>query len=185
MAAIYSTEPVRPFWDRTTVFYACCGLVCYLLSLALDSVGSLVFLGLASAVRLAPLLLLARRRSWLLALLTPYPYAFVTAAYDARLDWLPEEWAYFMSGPTSFIVFNGGWMLASLLWTSALLSKAVPREVDSQLRSLATIVFLLTAVGMGLMLPRTAALVMHYVAEPVALTGYAALAGWGLRDDTL
>ncbi len=182
MAILFADNPVERFWDRTTVLYAAVGFGCYLASLALDSVSSLMVLAVAGILRLAPLTLLGApsRVAWLV----PYPYAFVTAAYDTRLDWLPLDWAYYMSGPTSFLVFNGGWMLASIPLTCALIARAVPGEVDSILRRLASMLFLLTSVGIMLMVPKWSALVLHYVAEPAALVGYATVIGRGLRTPT-
>lgn len=177
-------NPPEPFWTRATILYAAIGLISYAVSRYLSTIDSTPLLIVAGIARLSPLLLLTpdRKRAWPLALAAPYPFELVFGAYSERARWLPEDLALEASNPTAFLIFTSGLLLASLPLTAWLISRSVREPVTAQLRFLNRLLFGLTAFAAILSIPQISIFVMKEIAQPVALAGYAAVLGYGMRN---
>lgn len=160
--------------------FAAAGLLCYLLSLALFSYAEMPLLLIGSIMRLSPLILFRDERPrWPIVIATPYPSALILSAYDRRQSWLPEAFAAYTSTTTSLLVVTSGALLLSVVLTGLLIEKAALRGVTDYLRTLSILLFVITAVAVSLPTTQMGVQVMQYVAESVALAGYAAILGWG------
>ena len=176
----------EPFWNRRTILFAAAGFSCWLRTIWLgNGIGFVPLVFSASVVRLAPVLLIAReRRSWPAIFAMPYPFALAFLLYSERNRWLPENLALQISNPTAFLIGMSAVLFASILWTGWLIGKAVTRPVDHELRTLAGLLFGLTAVAVVLSVPHLSVFLMRYIAQPIALAGYAAVLGRGLPPPT-
>ena len=176
-------NPPQPFWDRGTVLFAAAGLACYALSRWLFTFDSPAVLLLISVLRLSPLMLIAgSRRAWPVMFATAYPFDLVFTVYSERARWLTEDLAMDISSPTAFLILIGGAMLISIPFSSWLISRAAGTPVLEQLRYLSGLLFGITALAVIVPLPQWSMFLMHNIAEPVALAGFAAVLGYGTRD---
>jgi hypothetical protein len=173
----------EPFWTRATILYAAIGLISYVVSRYLFTIDSTPLLVIVGIARLSPLLLVTpdRKHAWPVALAAPYPFELVFAAYSERARWLPEDLALEASNPTAFLIFTSGLLLASLPLTGWLISRSVREPVTAQLRTLNRLLFGVTALAAILSIPQISVFVMKEIAQPVALAGYAAVVGYGIR----
>lgn len=178
-------NPPRPFWNRRTALFACAGLLCYLVSLWVFPIASLPVLAVLSLVRFAPMLAIIRKRAaWPVAFATPYPFALIFSAYSERRLWLPESLAMQLSNPTAFLLFVSAFLLASIPLTNWMIAKSIGVPIGAYLRSLARLLFGLTAFAAIVSVPQWSVLILQYVTEPVALAGYSALLGADSVDAT-
>jgi hypothetical protein len=142
---------------------------------------SLLIIGAVSVVRLSPLFLWTRR-GWPIVFATPYPYSLVFTAYAQRSEWMPPSLSMYLSNPTAFLIAVSGALLAFVLVTGWIVAHTARAGMSEQLRSLAMWLFGLTAAAVLASVPQISITILQYLAEPVAIAGYAALYGWGLRD---
>jgi hypothetical protein len=147
-------------------------------TLPLYEVGLLWVVAVVSLVRLLPVWVFVRgwRGLWL-AVAMPFPVALVEAAYLERSAWLRGEWARALSGPTEFLMVVSGVLLASLGWSAWCVAKLRGEVGNEDLRTLGKVVFGLTAGAVLVSYPPLSMAVLHWVAEPAALIGFAACAG--------
>jgi hypothetical protein len=175
-------NPPEPFWNRGTVQFALAGLICFALSRWLFTLDSSTVLLLTSVFRLCPLLLIAKSRSaWPIAFATPYPFDLTLTAYSERGRWLPEDMAMNISGPTAFLILIGGTMFLSIPLSSWLISRSVKTSISEPLRHLGGWLFGITALAVILPIPQWSVFIIRNFAEPVALAGFAAVFGYGIR----
>jgi len=185
--------PAPRFWTRTTVLFAAGGLFAYLVSLVLFATGSAWLLIATSLVRLllgiAPAARIARRFGWHsparlypLAFALPYPVNLGLCAYAKRFQWLPFDVARALSGPTAALTFLACVLLASRWITDAAVSRVLNGQQEERLRLLGRWLFAVTAIGVVLVSSPLSPWFLHYLIEPVALTGYAALIGQALPN---
>jgi hypothetical protein len=178
-------HPPESFWNRRTWIFAGAGLLCYGLSRWLFTFDSVVLLAIVSIVRFGPLLALTRsKRTWPVILATPYPFDLVFTAYSERSRWLGEDLAMEMSSPTVFLIFTGAALFVSLPLSGWSIARASNVPATEQLRSLVRLLFVITAVALVLPLPQWGVFLMHNIAEPLALAGFAAALGFGTRHDS-
>ena len=174
----------QPFWSRRTGLFAAAGLACYALSRWLFTFDSTAVLLLTSVLRLGPLLLIAgSQRAWTVMFATPYPFDLAFTAYSGRGRWLTEDLAMDISSPTAFLIWMGGAMLVSIPLSSWMISRAAGTPMPEQLRYLRGLLFGMTAVAVIVPLPQWSIFLMHNIAEPVALAGFAAVLGYGTRPN--
>lgn len=168
----------RRFWTRRTVLAGALGLGCWLVTLPLCEVGLLWAVAVVSLVRLLPVWVFVRgwRGLWL-AVAMPFPVALVEAAYLERSAWLPGEWARALSGPTEFLMVVSGVLLVSLGVTGWCVGAARRADTSEDLRMVGNVLFGLTAGAILVSYPPLSMAVLHWVAEPAALIGFAACAG--------
>jgi hypothetical protein len=186
-----SRMPAPRFWTRTAFLFAAGGLFAYLVSLALFETGSAWLLIAASLMRLllgiAPAARIARRFGWHspaslypLALALPYPVNLALFVYGKRFQWLPFDAARTLSGPTATLIFLTGVLLASRWITDAAVRRVLSGQQEERLRLLGRWLFALTAIGVVLVPSPLSPWFLHYIAEPIALIGYATLIGQAL-----
>ncbi len=162
------------------------GLACYALSRFLFTFDSVAILLLTSLLRLSPLLLIPScGRAWPVMLAAPYPFDLAFAAYSERGRWLTGDLSMFISSPTAFLILTGGAMLVSIPLSSWLISRAATTPVPEQLRYLRGVLFGITTVAVIVPLPQWSVFLMHNIAEPAALAGFAAVLGYGTRTAKL
>ncbi len=175
-------NPPEPFWSRRTIAFAASGLACYALSRWLFTFDSTAVLLLTSIFRLTPLLAFVRsKQAWPIALAVPYPFELIFAAYAARGRLLSEDLSLTISNPTAFLMILGGGLLVSIPVTGWLVAHAVSLPVTGQLRTLAGWLFGITALAIAASVPQWSVFLMHNIAEPAALAGFAAVLGFGTR----
>ena len=175
-------KPRLPFWSQRTGVFAAAGLVCYALSRWLFTFDSWWVLLFTSLFRLSPLILIVgSRQAWPVLFAAPYPFDLAFTAYSARARWLTEDLAMDISSPTAFLILMGGAMLVSIPLSSWLISRATRAPVPEQMRYLRGLLFGMTAVAVIVPLPQWSVFLMHNLAEPAALAGFAAVLGYGTR----
>ena len=166
--------------------FAVAGLACFALSRWLFTFDSAAVLLLTSIVRLSPLLLISGgRRAWPVMLATAYPFDLAFAGYSERGRWLTDDLSMFISSPTAFLILIGGAMLISIPLSSWMIDRACATPASEQLRYLRGVLFGITAVAVIVPLPQWSVFLMHNIAEPAALAGFAAVLGYGTRPAKL
>ncbi len=168
--------------------YAAGGLFAYLISVALFATGSVWLVAGASLSRLllgiAPAARSARRFGgaapgplYPLALALPYPVNLALLAYAKRYRWLPFDAARVLSGPTASLIFLTAALLASRWITDAAVGKVTQGRGQELLRRFGHSLFAATAIVVVLAPSPLSLWLLHYVIEPAALVGYAAIIG--------
>lgn len=168
------------FWRRDTILCAAVGLAVWAASRLVFEDLSGWTLAALSLIRLGPATVTLRRATLWLAL--PFPYDLVFFAYYRRPDWLPEQWSREIGNPTAFLIFLSALLLLSTLYTGFVVRAACGARAETPVRKLGIAIFALVALAILLSNPSYSVLALQFVAEPVALAGWAAVAAFGCRQ---
>lgn len=187
-----SPEP-SPWRDRRSLWYACGALIVWAITRRLAEAEAFAPVALFSIVRLlvacwlgwalnSRLLPRPQRPPAALVLALPFPVDLVFLAYVLRMSWLPLSLADGLSSPTAFLIFLGGTLLLTIPLTTLLVDRATGERYTQTLRQLSILLFLAVAAALLLPLPQWSTAFLRYFVEPLALCGFAIVAGAASRS---